>query len=261
MNNKMKLFGIGLVVVMAIAALGVGIAFAQTLTHNNVYGLGWMMNGNTQKVNGYSMMGGNGQTGNGTGMMGGNAQNASSWEWMDAMHDWMTTSGGMHTFVWNALAVKLGLTSDQLYAEVNSGKTIVQIAEEKGVSRAGLVATLETAHQESLAQAVTDGVLTQDQVDSILAQIAWRYEWMLDNMGSGSMMGSQYGPGGMMNGQTGTGGMMNGQYGAGGHHGNWNINNTNQQPKPETIFLSREAVGKCPPLCVFPSGDFINVKR
>jgi hypothetical protein len=242
MNNKMKLFGIGLVVVLAVTALGVGIAFAQTQTHNNGYGLGWMMNGNTQKVNGYSNLGSNTQTRNGSGMMSGNAQDGSGWEWMDAMHEWMTTIGGMHTFVWNTLAEKLGLTSDELYAEVNSGKTITQIAEEKGVSRADLVAALETAHQESLAQAVTDGVLTQAQADSILAQMDGRYEWMLDNMGSGYMMGGQYGAGGMMNGQygaggmmngqAGTGGMMNGQYGAGGRHGNWNNSTTNQQPKP-----------------------------
>lgn len=210
MNNKMKLFGIGLVAVLAVAALGAGIAFAQTLTHNNGNGLGWMMNGNTRNGNGYRMMGSNRQTG--SGMMSGNAQNGSGWEWMDTMHEWMTTSGGMHTFVWNILAEKFGLTSIELYGQVNNGKTITQIAEEKGVSRADLIAALETAHQNSLAQAVTDGTLTQEQADSILAQMAGRYEWMLDNMGNGNMMG--------------------GQYGAGGCHGNWNGSPTNQQPKP-----------------------------
>jgi hypothetical protein len=238
MNNKMKLFGIGLVVVLAVTALGVGIAFAQTLTHNNGSGLGWTMNSNTQKVNGYSMMGnntqngngydmmsgnrqtnngsgmmsGNGQTGYGSGMMSDDDQNGSGWEWMDGMHEWMTSSGGMHTFVWNALAEKLDLTSDELYAEVNSGKTIAQIAEEKGVGRADLIAALETAHQENLAQAVTDSALTQEQADNVLAQMAGRYEWMLDNMGSG--------------------GMMSGQYGTGGCHGNWSDSTTNPQPKP-----------------------------
>jgi DNA-binding phage protein len=156
------------------------------------------------------MMGSNRQTG--SGMMSGNAQNGSGWEWMDTMHEWMTTSVGMHTFVWNILAEKFGLTSIELYGQVNNGKTITQIAEEKGVSRADLIAALETAHQNSLAQAVTDGTLTQEQADSILAQMAGRYEWMLDNMGNGNMMG--------------------GQYGTGGCHGNWNGSPTNQQPKP-----------------------------
>lgn len=216
MNNKIKLLGIALVAVLALVALGAGIAFAQTQTQNGGFGTGWMTGSNGQTGYGSGMMGGRG------GMMTGYAQNGNGWEWMNAMHQWMTTSGGMHTFVWNALAEKLGLTSDELYGEVNSGKTIAQIAEEKGVSRADLIAALETAHQNSLAQAVTDSALTQEQADSILAQMSGRYEWMLDNMGSGWMMGGQYG----------AGGMMNGQGGAGGCHGNWNGSTTNQQPKP-----------------------------
>jgi hypothetical protein len=147
------------------------------------------------------------------------------------MHQWMTASGGMHTFVWEALAEKLGLTSDGLYAEVNSGKTIAQIAEEKGVSRADLVATLETAHKDSLAQAVSDDYLTQEQADSILIQMTGRYEWMLDNAGGGyGMMGGNGGRGGMMGGfygqQNG-----NGQFTPGACHGNWN-GSTDAQPKP-----------------------------
>lgn len=203
MNNKIKLFGIALVTVLAVVALGAGVAFAQTQTPtpNTGFGPG-------------SMMGGRG------GMMGGYAQNGNNWEWMNAMHQWMTANGGMHTFVWNVLAEKLGLTSDELTTEVNSGKTLAQIAEEKGVSRTDLVATLELAHKDSLAQAVTDGYLTQEQADGILSQMAGRYEWMLDNAGVGyGMMG-------------GRGGMMGGQFGSGGCHGNWNNGTTDQQPKP-----------------------------
>jgi hypothetical protein len=216
MNNKIKILGIALVAVLALVALGAGVAFAQTQTPNTGFGPGWMMGGNGQT------------TGYGPGMMGGYAQNGDSWEGMNSMHQWMGASGGMHTFVWNALSEKLGLTSEELYAEVNSGKTIAQIAEEQGVSRADLIATLETAHQESLAQAVTDGALTQEQADSILAQMAGRYEWMLDNMGRGTgMMG---GRGGMMGryGQPGSGG----QFAPGGCHGNWAGGTTNQQPRP-----------------------------
>lgn len=199
MNNKIKIFGITLFAVLALAALGAGVAFAQSSTPNA--GFGWMM-------------GGNGQTGYGSGMMGGRGGMMSGYDSgsMSAMHEWMNASGGMHTYVWNALAEKLGLTSDELTAEVNSGKTIAQIAEENGVSSTDLVAALETAHQESLAQAMTDGTLTQEQADSMLAQMSGRYEWMLDNMGSG--------------------GMMNGRVGAGGCHGNLNGSPTDAQPKP-----------------------------
>ena len=202
MNNKIKIFGIALVAVLALSALGAGVVFAQSPTSNT--GFGWMM-------------GGNGQTGYGPGMMGGYDSGS-----MSAMHAWMNTSGGMHTYVWNALAEKLGLTSDELTAEVNNGKTIAQIAEEKGVSSTDLAAALETAHQESLAQAVTDGTLTQEQADIMLAQMSGRYEWMLEYMGSGGMMSGQYG----------AGGMMNGRGGAGGCHGNLNSSPTDAQPKP-----------------------------
>ena len=217
MSNRIKILVIVLVAVLAVASLGAGIAFAQGQT--NGFGPGWMM-------------GGNGQTGYGRGMMGGYAQNGNNWEWMNDMHQWMTASGGMHTFIWNALAEKLGLTSDELYAEVNSGKTIAQIAETKGFSRADLVAVLETAHKDSLAQAVSDGYLTQEQADSILTQMAGRYEWMLDNAGAGyGMMGGYGGRGGMMGGFNG---QQNGsdQFTPGACHGNWNGSTTDQQPKP-----------------------------
>lgn len=186
MNNTIKIFAIALVAVLALTALAAGVAFAQSPAPFTGFGPGWMM--------------------------GGFAQGGDGWEWMNSMHQWMTTSGGMHTFIWNTLAEKLGLTSDELYAEVNNGKTIAQIAEEKGISRADLVSALETAHQESLAQAVSDGVLTQAQADTILAQMSGRYEWMLDNMGGGRISGAPYGPGGC--------------------HGNWSGSTTSQQPRP-----------------------------
>lgn len=203
MNNKIKIFGIALVAMLGIAVLGAGVAFAQTSTPNS--GFGWMIGGDTQ-------------TGYGPGMMGGYAQNSDGWEWMSAMHTWMTDTGGMHTFVWNALAGQLDLTSDVLYAEMNSGKTIAQIAEEKGVSRTDLIAAMETAHQESLAQAVLDGYLTQEQADNILVQMTGRYEWMIDNAGAG--YGMRGGHGGIMGGYYGQQGGT-GQFTPGGCHGNF----------------------------------------
>lgn len=217
MNNKIRMLGIALVIVLTVAAIGAGIVFAQTPAPSN--GFRGMMGGYGQNGSGYGMMGGRG------GMMGGSAQNG-DYASMTAMHQWMNAGGGMHTFVWNALAEKLGLSSDELTAAVNSGKTLAQVAEEKGVSRADLVAVLETAHKDSLAQAVTDGALTQDQADTMLAQMAGRYDWMLDNLGSGY---------GMMNGRGGAGGMMGaqgGQAGAGGCGRNYNAVPANQQPKP-----------------------------
>jgi hypothetical protein len=233
-KNKIVLFGIVAVVVAVLAVAGAGFAFAQTPAAGagqaqtpvapDGYGPGWMM-------------GGTGASGYGRGMMGGYAQTSTTWESMQAMHQWMTAGGvpgGMHTFVWNAVADKLGLTSDQLTAGLNSGKTLAQIAEAKGVSRADLVAALEVAHKASLAQAVKDGILTQAQADTMLAQMAGRYDWMLDNMGAYAGTGAGYGRGmmggygqGMMGGYAGTGtgygrGMM----------GNWGSAAATPAPKP-----------------------------
>ena len=202
MNNKFKFFGITLLVILAVVVVGAGVAFAQTPTPTG-YGPGWMMGGDAQYGPGYSRMGGRG------GMMNGYARGDESWEWMESMHSWMSTSGSMHTFVWDALAKSLGLTSDELYAEVNSGKTLTQVGEEKGVSRADLLAALESAHKDNLAQAVTDGYITQEQADRILTQMSGRYEWMLDSAGYG-MMGGAYGPQG-----------AGGNFGPGACHGNW----------------------------------------
>jgi len=81
---------------------------------------------------------------------------------------------------------------------LKSGKTLAALAEEKGLDRADLVAELESAHQAGLAQAVADGVLTQEQADAMLSQMAGRYEWMLDNLGAGAGYGMMGGRGGMM---------------------------------------------------------------
>jgi len=195
MNKTIKILGIVLLAVLAVTAVGAGVAYAQTSTPTTGFGPGWMMGGSGQTGYGHGMMGGRG------GMLGANSD--------------------MHTFVWNALAETLGLTSDELTAEVSSGKTIVQIAEEKGISRTDLVAALETAHNDALAQAVADGYLTQEQADSMLAQMAGRYEWMIDNTGAGYGMMGRYGQ------QSG-----GGQFTPGGCHGNWAGSTTAPQSNP-----------------------------
>ncbi len=169
--NTWKIAGIAAIVVLAIAALGAGFVFAQTPTPQTPWG------------NGYGMMGGNG--GYGAGMMNGVDVNA--------MHQWMFTSGGMHNIVWGELAETLGLTQDELNAELASGKTLAQIAEAKGVTQDELAAALETSAKAGLDKAVADGVLTQEQADSMLSNMGGNYGWMLSHMGS---LGNGAGPGG-----------------------------------------------------------------
>jgi hypothetical protein len=92
-------------------------------------------------------------------------------------------TGGVHDTVWQALAEKLGLTSDELTAQIKDGKTLAQIAEEKGLSTKDLAAVMETTMKAGLDQAVKDGQLTQAQADLMLQHMAGQYEWMITNMG------------------------------------------------------------------------------
>jgi hypothetical protein len=144
-------------------------------------GYGSMMNGNWEDMQ---------QMHNGMSQNGG----------MGAVHAWMHQSGGMHDTVWVALADQLGTTTEDLTAQIESGKTLAQIAEEKGVAVKDLATTMESGMKAGLEQAVIDGELTQEQADLMLQHMDGQFEWMITNMGAG-MMGS----GGMM-GPNGSGG-------------------------------------------------------
>ena len=181
MNTKTTFIVIAAVALTALLALGGGVAFAQTQQPGwgSGFGPGWMMGGNAGAT--WGMAGargslGGGHMGNGAGMAG--------------MQQWMSTNNGMHTLVWNALAEKLGLTTDELAAQLAHGQTLAQVAEARGVSQADLSQALQTAVQAGLNQAVAEGVLTQAQADQMLTHMTGRYEQMLLNMGAGGCHGT-----------------------------------------------------------------------
>jgi hypothetical protein len=193
-TNFVKILVVAAVAVVALGALGLGVAFAQNPTPNSPFPPGGMMGGAWSQQGGSFDMG--------------------------AMHNWMTSTGGMHTLVWDGLANALNLTSDELTAELNSGKTLSALAEEKGLDRDALVAELESAHQAGLAQAVADGILTQEQAEAMFTQMAGRFEWMIDAMGASAGYGMMGGRGGMMGGSFNRQG-SGGQFAPGGCHGNF----------------------------------------
>ena len=101
----------------------------------------------------------------------------------------------------------MGTTTEDLTAQIESGKILAQIAEEKGVAVKNLATTMENGMKAGLEQAVKDGALTQEQADLMLQHMDGQFEWMITNMGAG-MMGSgsgMMGPGGMV-GPNGSGG-------------------------------------------------------
>jgi hypothetical protein len=82
--------------------------------------------------------------------------------------------GGPHGGL-DAAATYLGLSESDLRAELQSGKTLGEIADAtSGKSKDGLVAALVADERSHLAQAVKDGHLTQEQADTMSANVESR---------------------------------------------------------------------------------------
>jgi hypothetical protein len=122
--------------------------------------------------------------------------------------------GGMHQYMLEALAEKLGLTVEDLQNRVAAGETPYEIAQAQGLTDEQIRTLFEEAHDAALDKAVAAGVLTQEQADlmdehmeSMWANGAW--PGMMGGQGYGGMHGGQ-GRGGMMGGQAGNGQAGNG---------------------------------------------------
>ena len=102
------------------------------------------------------------------------------------------------------IAKLLGMTLDQIWAERVQGKTLADIAKEKGVDTQKLVDALVASQKTMLDQAVTDGRYTQAQADKWL-------DWY--KQAAALQLTEPYGPG------FGFDGMRGGPGGRGGHGG------------------------------------------
>jgi len=74
----------------------------------------------------------------------------------------------------DAAAMYLGLTEAQLHSELESGKTLAQIAKDHGKTADGLVNALVGAAKQKLDAAVQAGRLTQAQADQMLNDLRSR---------------------------------------------------------------------------------------
>jgi hypothetical protein len=89
----------------------------------------------------------------------------------------MGPGGGHGMFGWGGpqnspiaiAAEKLGMTREELIAELQAGKTVADVAKEKDVALETIVEAIMAPRAERLAQLVTDGKLTQEQADTMLA--------------------------------------------------------------------------------------------
>ena len=121
--------------------------------------------------------------------------------------------GQVHEYVEQALADKLGLTKEAVETSLSNGKTMLQVVTDTGAKEADAVTLLTEVHKTALSKAVTEGLLTQAQADT-----------MLKNM---SANGFAYGEMGMRGRQDGRGfGGMHGGRGSGGMMGGWNVQAT-----------------------------------
>ena len=84
---------------------------------------------------------------------------------------------GTHT---DELASVLGLTSDELWTQLGSGKSLGEIADAQGVSRDTVIDTLTNDLADHLADAVADGRITQAEADTKLAEAKDGLREMID---------------------------------------------------------------------------------
>jgi hypothetical protein len=178
-----KVLIIGVTIVAVIALGNVLLVSAQGNTQPNPSNTACPMSGYTCPFSGTMPHGGFG------GMMGGNHAQ---------MHSAMMGANGMHEQVWTAVARKLGLTYAELNTALQNGKTVAQLAQDKGVSLEALKTAALDAMKASFAELVKQGAMTQEQAD-----------WMLDRVDDMPMFNFDQGFGpGMMQGGRGPGGMM-----------------------------------------------------
>lgn len=84
-----------------------------------------------------------------------------------------------------AAATALGVTEAELRTQLQAGKSLADVAQAEGVELDTLVSALVTAAEQRLAQAVTDGRLTQAQADERKAELQERITEQVQRTGLG----------------------------------------------------------------------------
>mgnify|MGYP005845506039 CR=1 FL=1 len=89
--------------------------------------------------------------------------------------------GGPLAGVRDVVTKLLGMTADEIRAERQNGKTLADIAKEKGVSEQQIIDAVVAEMKTTLDQAVKDGKLTQAQADWLLARAKALAPFQLSN--------------------------------------------------------------------------------
>jgi transposase len=84
-------------------------------------------------------------------------------------------AGGGQWTMFDTAAEALGLTPEELFAELHAGKSLDEIAEAKGVDVQTVYDAMSAARgeamQQAIQQAVEDGRLTQEQADQMIERL------------------------------------------------------------------------------------------
>ena len=138
---------------------------------------------------------------------------------------------GGDTTTFDTIAKALNLTPTQLFEQLHSGKTLSEIATAQGVDLSAVQTALNASRiqalKDKIAQAVTDGTITQDQAN-----------WLLQGLDKGWAFGGKgfgFGFEGHGRGMRGMG--MPGMRGLPFGNKNGNGNNGGSQPTPSTSGL------------------------
>src|SRR5512143_1371859 len=134
-----------------------------------VYGPGEMMRGYGFRNGPGGMMGGYGPGG----MMGGYGPGGMMGGYgPGGMMDGYDVRGGiMHDYMIAAFAKAVNLTVEQVDTRLANGETFKDIAIAQGTAEADLPALATQIRKDALAQAVTDGIITQAQADRMLQRM------------------------------------------------------------------------------------------
>jgi len=89
----------------------------------------------------------------------------------------------------DAAAKALGMTSDELYAAVQGGKSLADVAKDQKVSVATLVKAMVAGAESDLAAAVKAGTLTQAQADTLKSSLTERITDQVNGVRAGGGMG------------------------------------------------------------------------
>ncbi len=102
--------------------------------------------------------------------------------------------GGFHGNL-DAAATYLGLTEAELHEQLESGKTLAEVAGDQGKSADGLEQALVNAAKQDIAAAVDAGRLTQAQADEIITELPDRIDDLVNGTLPPRGPGHGFGPG------------------------------------------------------------------